>query len=49
MTPQFAIFSPASMPPDEGAIKQMQTCMEAGDAIGGSLSADHHVEDKYKD
>lgn len=43
MSENFAIFTPASMPPDEGAIKQMRTCMEAGNAIAGSLSADHHL------
>jgi tRNA-splicing ligase RtcB len=37
------IFSPANMPPDEGAIKQMQNCMASGDPVGGSLSADHHL------
>lgn len=31
------------MEADAGAITQMETCMLAGDAIGGSLSADHHV------
>jgi tRNA-splicing ligase RtcB len=29
--------------PDEGAIQQMHTCMDAGDALAGSLSADHHL------
>jgi tRNA-splicing ligase RtcB len=40
---EFAVFTPSSMSPDEGAIKQMETCMEAGNAVGGSLSADHHL------
>lgn len=42
-TPNISIFTPADMPPDEGAIKQMSTCMEAGDAVAGALCADHHL------
>lgn len=38
-----AIFTPEGVPPDEGAIKQMETCVAEGDAFGGSLSADHHL------
>jgi tRNA-splicing ligase RtcB len=41
--PDFAVFTPEGVAPDEGAIKQMITCMAAGDASGGSLSADHHL------
>lgn len=41
--PNLAIFSPADMPPDEGAIKQMRTCLDEGDSIGGVLCADHHL------
>lgn len=37
------IYSPEGVAPDAGAVKQMNTCMEAGDAVGGSLSADHHL------
>jgi tRNA-splicing ligase RtcB len=38
-----SIFTPEGSEPDEGAIKQMQTCMRAGDAVAGTLSADHHL------
>jgi tRNA-splicing ligase RtcB (3'-phosphate/5'-hydroxy nucleic acid ligase) len=37
------IFTPHGTPPDEGAIKQMATCMAEGDAVAGALSADHHL------
>lgn len=37
------IFTPSGVPVDAGAVEQMQNCMSAGDAIGGSLSADHHL------
>lgn len=37
------IFSPEGTPPDEGAVKQMDTCMKEGDALGGVLCADHHL------
>ena len=43
MSANFPVFTPAGVAPDAGAIKQMVTCMAAGDASGGSLSADHHL------
>lgn len=41
--PHLEIFSPADMPVDERAVVQMRNCMEAGDAVGGVLCADHHA------
>jgi tRNA-splicing ligase RtcB len=37
------IFTPTDMEADAGAIAQMQTCLEAGNGLAGSLSADHHL------
>jgi tRNA-splicing ligase RtcB len=38
-----SIFTPEGTEPDAGAVQQMHTCMEAGGAVAGSLSADHHL------
>ncbi len=38
-----AIFTPEGTEPDAGAVQQMKNCMAAGDAVGGCLSADHHL------
>lgn len=37
------IFTPSGSEPDEGAVTQMRTCMDAAENVGGVLSADHHL------
>lgn len=36
-------FSPAGSDPDAGAVRQMNTCLDAGNALAGVLCADHHL------
>jgi tRNA-splicing ligase RtcB len=43
MSDNLTIFTPDGMSPDEGAVRQMETCMVAGDAVAGVLCADHHL------
>ncbi len=43
MSKPLAIFTPDGMAPDAGAVTQMNTCMNKGDAVGGVLCADHHL------
>jgi tRNA-splicing ligase RtcB (3'-phosphate/5'-hydroxy nucleic acid ligase) len=42
MEPGFTIFSPDGMPPDSGAIEQMENVMRDERAVSGALMADHH-------
>jgi tRNA-splicing ligase RtcB len=43
MFDNLTVFTPNGLDPDAGAIKQIKTCMEAGDAVAGVLCADHHL------
>jgi tRNA-splicing ligase RtcB (3'-phosphate/5'-hydroxy nucleic acid ligase) len=40
---ELAVFTPEGMEPDEGAIKQIQTCLQAGEGVQAVLCADHHL------
>jgi tRNA-splicing ligase RtcB len=41
--PPLSVFVPEDSSADDGAIKQIKACMNEGDALAGSLSADHHL------
>lgn len=41
--PPLSVFVPEGTESDKGAIEQIITCMDAGEALAGSLSADHHL------
>lgn len=39
----YKIYVPEGQEPDKGAIKQMDNCLAVDEAVGGVLSADHHL------